>query len=141
MTIRSQDASIVSDAIEQAIHCVLVMPDEAVRLAAFTYLREHFLRRITRERDKAAYEARLVRSGVDLEQITGSLASDIYRWAARYAHDNRLPVPRAIAHGDVTDAIAIAANAGVYRRGLDAGGSGPVVVEDVPSVPQHDGSL
>lgn len=129
MTIRSQDASVVQDTIDQAIDAILVMPDEAVRLAAFAYLREHFLRRITKERNQAAYEARLVYSGVDLEQITGCFLADIYRWAMVYANDNRLPAPRTVRRGDISHAITLASGVGVYRRGAVEHGESPVVEE------------
>jgi hypothetical protein len=112
---RSHDYFAVNDAIDNAIDTILVMPDPAVRLAAFTYLRQQVLTRITRERNKAAYEARADYSGLDLADIAGCKPHDVYRWANLYAVENRLPALGRIYRTDVSHAVVLAHNAGVYR--------------------------
>lgn len=117
---RSHDYFAVNDAIDNAIDTILVMPDASVRLAAFAYLRQQVLTRVTRERDKAAYEARADYSGFDLADIAGCKPHDIYRWANRYAAENRLPTLGRVYRTDIANAVVLAHNAGVYRRGLGA---------------------
>lgn len=116
---RSQDSSAVQDTINAAIDTILVMPDSAVRLAAFAYLKEEFTKRVTRERNRAAYEARLDYPGVEIAAITGCKVHDIYRWATTYAEDNRLPVPRRVDRVGIGNAVAIAHRVGVYRGDLE----------------------
>jgi hypothetical protein len=132
---RSQDSSAVHDAITNAIDTILVMPDTAVRLAAFAYMKEQFLTRITRERNRAAYEARLQRSGLDLADIVGCKAHDIYRWSNTYAADNRLPTPRNLARASILDSVRIAHAAGVYRGDAVNLDGPPVVGQPVPPAP------
>lgn len=107
------------DAITNAIDTILVMPDTAVRLAAFAYLREEFLSTITRERNRAAYEARLEYTADDLSRITGCKTHDLYRWSSTYATENRLPLPRRARAVDISAAVDIASRVGVYRGDLE----------------------
>jgi hypothetical protein len=116
---RSQDSSAVQDVITNAIDTILVMPDSAVRFAAFVYMREEFLNRVSRERNRAAYEARLEYSGLDLADIADCDPHDVYRWSVTYARDNRLPIPRKVDRLGLNEATVIAHAVGVYKGNLE----------------------
>jgi len=108
---KTQVSNAISDSITQAIDTILILPDPSDRLEAFVYLLTLMKIRGQRERNRAAYQARLDETGDDIALHTGINRADAYRWAVLHAHSASLPIPSRVNPTDVSGAVTIASAA------------------------------